>query len=252
MLNMWKADLYRMVKGKGFWLFWVLAAFTSAITIILKTPGGVSFGAGLVNEDVKLDIAMAGKNYTFYFLCLLPLFNIVVADFGEKTFKNTISSVTNRKAYFFYKCSLALIYVAVVYVVANLGFYMINYLVNGSKYTSELGTFLKAIFRQLPIFIGFYAVLLLIAFVVKNSALFNAIALVFPFVYTAVALAVYESISKSFAGKYLLKYELDTALGRLAVVADKEYFRNCTILGCGCLVVSMILGYLVFTKKELN
>ncbi len=252
MLNMWKADLYRMVKGKGFWLFWLLTLITFAISIGTKSPGGISLGAGLPDTDVKLDVAMAAKNYTFYFLCLLPVFSIVVADFGEKTWKNTISSVISRKSYFISKCSLALGYVALVYVIANIGFYVGNRLVNGEEYASTTGTFLKAVFRQLPLFLGVYAVLLLLAFVVKKAAAFNAIVLIFPFIYTAVALTVYETVSKSFAEKYLLKYELESSLGKLAVLQDNLYFRNCTILGCGCIVVSLILGYRIFIGTEVE
>lgn len=256
MFSMWKADLYRIVKSKGFKFYWFAIIFTYGISVALKQGGGLNFGAGPsvtgLDDTLKMDIVQVGSNFTFFYLFMMPIFGIIVSDFSEKTIKNTISSVINRKKYFIVKYVLTMLYLFVTFVFSNVAFYAINRVVNGSCYASEFGEFMKCVGYQLPILMGFSSLLILVGFIVRKAALFNAICMLTPMLYTSIALIIYQAGAKDFAMKYLLKYELSTALAHVVTLNDMSYVQNCTILGFVLLVVTFILGYVSFSKFELK
>ena len=92
MTNMMKADLYRITKSKSFYIFWIVNAILYLINIAAKDFGGINFGGpSFVPEDVKMDIGAVAMNFNFYFLSILPVFGIIIAEFSEHTIKNTIT-----------------------------------------------------------------------------------------------------------------------------------------------------------------
>lgn len=253
MLNIIKADFYRLTKTKGFYLYWILTIVISAITIIMKQPGGINVGSvGFIDTDNTLDVSQMSANFTFYYLMLFNVFGIVVSEFSEMTVKNTISSAVSRKMYYIAKFTFTEIYVLVSFVIANVGFYVVNRIVNNDKeYYTTFGHYMKLFVRQLPIMAGACAVVILLAFVVKRAATFNALTLLFPLIYTTILMIGLSDKGENIFST-LLKYELATQLGWVVSDPTSSYLTNCTLLGFGVVVVSFVVGYITFNKFELN
>jgi ABC-type transport system involved in multi-copper enzyme maturation permease subunit len=152
---MMKADLYRITKSKSFYIFWIVNAILYLINIAAKDFGGINFGGpSFVPEDVKMDIGAVAMNFNFYFLSILPVFGIIIAEFSEHTIKNTITSAISKAKYFLSKYVFALLYTAAAYLFSNYAFYFINRMVNGSEYSSALSDFSASLFSQLPLMLA--------------------------------------------------------------------------------------------------
>ena len=254
MFNMIKADVYRMNRSKGMIIFWLCIIGTYLIPLISRMPGGVSLGMPVsFADDAKLDVRMMGMNFTWFFLLIIPVFVIVASDFSEKTIKNTISSAISRKKYYFVKIVTAELFCIGSFLMGNIVFYFINRLVNGEKYSSDFGKLLKVLFKQLPIITAIVSLFILVAFLVKRTAAYNAITIVTPIVYTLIAVMLYEiKGTKTFAENTLLKYEIGYMLNRLADTCSISYRNQCIGAGLLISIASLLVAYLVFTEKEID
>ncbi|MBQ6117978.1 MAG: AAA family ATPase, partial [Clostridia bacterium] len=96
--------LYRLSKSKGMLIFFLLIIAIFALTVVYRNDGGISLGAPLdYTGNIKVDIRQVGRNFNFYFLMIIPVFCVIVSEFNEKTWKNTISSSTSRARFYIQK-----------------------------------------------------------------------------------------------------------------------------------------------------
>lgn len=256
MINMTKAELYRMTKTKGIWLFWIFTALIFLISIVYKEPGGIMFGpldmeSPRAPYEVKLDIGQVSFNFTFYFLLIIPVFSVVAAEFSENTVKNTISSSISKSMYYISKFVFALVYSLVMFVAANYLFYIVNRLVNGQKHSSPIGVFAKAFFSQLPLFVAVISAFIFLAFLLRKGAAFNAVTIIFPLAYTMVAQIVSGIESAKDVGQKLMKYDLSVMMGNLAISSTDSYRTKCYILCAAVTALSFVLGFVSFRKTEI-
>lgn len=256
MINMIKAELYRMTKTKGIWLFWIFTALIFFISMVYKEPGGIMFGPVDMElpsnpYKVKLDIGQVSFNFTFYFLLLIPVFSVIVAEFNEHTVKNTISSSVSKSLYFVSKFVFALVYSLLSFMAANFLFYFVNRLVNGSKYSSPIENFVKAFFTQLPLFVAVISAFIFLAFLLRKGAAFNAVTIIFPLAYTMVSQIMSGIESANNVGEKLMKYDLSVMMCNLAISPTDSYRSKCYIICAAVTVLSFGLGYLSFTKTEI-
>lgn len=252
MINMIKADLYRMLKSRGMWFFWGALALTYLVTLVYKQAGGINLGEpSLDSSAYKMDVQMVAHNFTYYYLFIIPVFCIITADFSAKTIKNTITSAISRKQYFITKFTFTELFHIAVFLLCNLLFYPVNRVVNGTDYASSFSAFLKPVLLQLPLIIGFTALFILLAFVLNKASLFNSITIIAPLLYATVSLVLYGiKGTKDFAEKILLKYELNYMLQLLATDCTAKYRNTCLLVGVGLTILSFLLGYLWFTHHE--
>lgn len=252
MINMMRAELYRITKTKGIYLFWLFTALVFSISIVYKEPGGLTLGVTDVYQySVKMDVGQVALNFTFYFLMIIPVFSVVAAEFSEHTVKNTISSSVSKSLYFVSKFVFALIYSLISFMAANFLYYAVNRFVNGSKYSSEIGDYAKAFFTQLPIFAAIVSAFIFLAFLLRKGAAYNAVTIIFPIAYIMVAQVMNGIESAQKVGEKLMRYELGTMMAKLALDPADSYRNKCYII-CGAVaLLSFVLGYLNFTKSEI-
>ncbi|HAB66076.1 MAG TPA: hypothetical protein DCE23_01785, partial [Firmicutes bacterium] len=133
MLNMIKSDMYRILKGKGFYAAIILVlmiCFTSAISM---SGGfiGISTSTSFTPEERELynkldetknikeyrevmkengsfalDKEVIGQNTNLYYVFIIIVVIVLTSDFSNKTVKNTISSSISRKKYYLSKVIL--------------------------------------------------------------------------------------------------------------------------------------------------
>lgn len=253
MTNMMKADLYRITKSKGFYIFWIVNAILYLINIAGKDFGGISFGGpSFVPEDVKMDIGAVAMNFNFYFLSIFPVFSIIIAEFSEHTIKNTITSAISKHKYFLSKYLFAMLYTAAAYLFSNYAFYFINRMVNGGEYSSALSDFSASLFSQLPLMLAIISLLIGLAFLFRKGAAFNAVTIITPLVYSSVASSMYTAESLRKIAEKLLDYDINTMLIRIAFECEDDYRRNCYLISAAVIVLSFLIGYISFTKRELD
>ena len=254
MFNMIKADIYKLIRSKGFYIYLVLMAITYSITLISKMPGGMTLGMiPEFPEGTKLDVRMEAFNFTLYFLFIMPVFMVLLSDFSEKTIKNTISSAISREKYYITKALFIELFITVSHLGVNALFYALNSLKNGEKYTSPFSDFYKVTLMQLPVFLFIGALFILLAVVLKRAAQFNALTIIAPIVYTTAELTMYGlKATHDFSEKYLLKSDLSYMLAQFACGCSDSYRNTCyMITGIGT-ALALLLGYRIFSKGEIS
>lgn len=253
MTNMIKAELYRLTKTKGFYLFWAVALVTYLITIVYKEEGGLSLGAPLISDkSIKMDIRMVQRNFTYFYLFIIPPFSLICSEFTDKTYKNTITSAVSRRDYYIEKSAFCIGYSLVGFVLLNLLFYAANALINGSEYSSSFGDYFKAVMTQLPLMNAISCLFIMLAFLLKKGAAFNSVTIITPILYTTVALTMYGIGTTKKIAESMLKYEISTVILNLPVCTADHYRMKCYIFCAGLSAASLLIGYLVFSKKELD
>ena len=260
MINMMRADLYRMSKSKGILFFWLFTALIYFISIAFKAWGGISLAEmPEFPENTKTDIGQIAMNFTFYFLLIIPVFCVITSEFSEHTLKNTISSSVSKRQYFTSKFLFSLTYSTVSFALANYIYYVANRLVNGSEYSSALKDFTKAFFTQFPLFIAIVSIFTMLAFLLRKGALYNAVTISAPIVCTMIAQVLMSINSeKEFLkkirdfGEKLLSYGVETMSARIIFDPSNDYRNNCYIICIVVTILSFALGYFSFSKRELD
>lgn len=253
MINMWRAELYRLTKSKGFYLFLLFSFLTFMISVIYHQPGGISFGAPLeYGDDLKLDIVQTAMNFNYYFFLIIPVFIIIIGEFSGNTVKNTISSAVSKGKYYLSKYIFSMLFSLISFILLNYLFYFINHAVNGEKYSSSIGDFSKAFWGQFPIFAAIISLFIFFAFAFRKGAIFNAVVIIAPIIYTTVSLILYGIEGTKKAAEKLLTYEVSTMISKLTLECTDSYRIKCYIIFAAVTILSFFGGYLLFTKRELD
>lgn len=251
MINIMKADLYRIIRTKGFIIFWLVSLFVSLTSIANHEPGGIMLGGDIdLNADRKLDIIQTGMNLVYYFLLIMPVFGTITAEFTEHTIKNTITSAVSKGRFYFAKTLFALVYSLGCFLCANYLFYFINRAVNGSKYSSPLGEYSKVLFGQLPVFVAIVSLFIFLAFFFKKGAAFNSIVILSPLMYSFIMSMLFEFDGAKKLAEKMMKFEISSMIGKLAIGCSHSYRINCYIVSAVITAVSCALGYLIWKKRE--
>lgn len=279
MLNMIKADLYRILKGKAIYFVLGIIIILSLISAIGVTPGHIgmtSMTSSTINiEDqefmeklskvnsisgirklmksyggFELDRAVIGTNMNLYYMFIVVVVVVLCVDFSNKSIKNTLSSAISRKKYYWSKAILIYILCTILVLFNNYFFYFLNLAINGKDFASPFGNILKLTVIQLPLLYGITSLLICFAFMFKRISTFNTVSIPFIMIIQLIALG----ITNLFRIKidYFYQYEMQNALGNLVNNPTNNYILNCTILGLVYIVVFHIIGYNTFKNAEIK
>ena len=153
MINMAKADLYRLVRSKGTYICLLVMAVIYAGALIADSIAIISAGydpSRYFNSSFKTDLRMVGCNANYYFLMLFPVSVLLLSDFSSRTLKNTLSSVTTKTKYYVFKF-IAVQCVSICYfLLGNSGYYAARRLMYGSGRSTPAGEYFAVVFWQLP------------------------------------------------------------------------------------------------------
>lgn len=260
MINMMRADFYRMSKSKGMLFFWLFTVLNYTISIAFDSWGGITLAVTPeIPLSTKTDIGQLVMNSTFYFLLIIPVFCVITSEFSEHTLKNTISSSVSKSLYFVSKFLFSLIYSAFSFALANFAYYTINRLVNGSASSSEFKDFAKTFFVQFPIFIAIISAFTMLAFLLRKGALYNAVTISAPIVCSMIAqiLMSINSEKEFFKklrdfGEKSLSYGAEAMSANIILDPSDSYRNNCYIVCIAVIILSFVLGYFSFSKRELD
>ena len=187
-----------------------------------------------------------------YYFIVFIVYGVLAADISNKTIKNTLSSISDKRKYFLSKLIFILSAATLLIFLNTLFFYGINMIVNGEKYSVSLLRMLEATLLQLPILLGLTAFLTLIVYIFKSGAWYNSIALLGIILFQTI-LSLSNSLLKCSAiTTYLKKYEAQVALYKLAVHPETYHTIVCVIMGIGMFLASVIASYYIFKKSEIK
>jgi len=285
MLNMMKADLYRIFKGKAIYFALLIIIIMSLVSVVSLMPGHIGmtsvteenftadslFGGQnqqlaldlqkanslkemrniiLSSDGYELDQAVLGTNMNLYYVLIVIVVITVCIDFSNKSIKNTLSSAISRKKYYLSKAILIFLIGTALVLFSNYFFYFINLLVNGKSFTSSISTIFKSTMIQLPLIYGIISLLICFAFVFKKTATFNTISIPFIMLVQLVVLG-FTNLFRIKAD-WLYQYEIQNALGNLVNHPTSGYILNCALLGIFYIVIFNVIGYYAFLKTEIK
>ena len=280
MTNIIRADVYRIVRGKG--LYITLAVFLAII--ILQIVGGVNMNAGvnlqfdefidLTDFDMEnFDIGSLNLSDIFYsptgaespfqvmeassniLYLLLPLIIFIsAADFSSGAAKNTLAGGTSRAKFYCAKLVLSCVCCALMlltYVVLSI---LAATLVNGFGGTFDgayLMSVLKIFLPQLWLCIAGVSVGNFFVFAFQKSAAVNGFFIAFLLVPSILILSL-SFISDWF--EKLFDYELTMCIGSLAQIDTLPTggIVRIVAVGTGYLLIAAIGGFAVFKRAEIK
>lgn len=274
MLNIMKADLYRMIRGKGLYICILSIIALCSISIYMKSPGHMGFNGGeTTNETLKatenptsieeireiasnntmaLDEAMMQVNGNLYYPMIFIVFTLLCLDLSNHTAKNVIATNVSRTTYYLAKLILSCI-LSICFLTFSTYFgYFGNIIFNHPSNVSNILDITIILLRQIPIFCGIMSVLVMIAIVTKKASRFNGISIML-IMGVQMLLNLLVTIF-NFDASMIVQFEFETILRSLAVVGGISVKTFVIGIGTGIalFVGSTAIGLTYFNKCNIR
>lgn len=284
MINMIRADLYRIFRGKGIYIAMLIMLAMIGMSIYNVSPGCVgqaSIGdistaqysgdsevlGNMTYEQVQdmsmkeyrkemlkakgyeLDKDILAANMNMYYIFIFVIALIITVDFSGGCIKNTLSSAISRKRYFLSKAVLIFGLGTLFFFLNTYIIYFSNIIFNSKNLSSNLWTVTKVTLIQLPPALALMSVLLGIAFLTKKTAVYNVITIPFVMVFQMLLAFVVGTFGLN---KKYVYYELQIMFGKLAADPSNHYILNSYLLCAVIIVAFSLLGWLSFRKMEIK
>lgn len=278
-MNMIKADLYRIFKGKAIYICLLIILFAGFISALSVSPGHVGLSVSQNTNEVindpefvekmqntnslgdlrelmlshgafALDKEILGQNVNLYYLFIVITVIVLCSDFSNRTIKNTLSSSVSRKKYYFSKLCTIFILATALLLFNNISTVIIVYLIDGKDFISPIHSILKLTFIQLPLIYGIISLLIGLGFVAGKTSTFNTISIPLIMVVQLIGFAIINLFR--IKADWFYDYEIQFALAKLATDVQNSYIIKCALLGLTYIVVFNLIGYFVFKRKEIK
>ena len=284
MINMIRADLYRLVRSKGLYIAILFMLLMIGLSVYFVGPGSIGLRDSVIMseetseqlhavivglpedeqysisavkyreimlgiEGYELDRDILGANINLYYVFIFIAVIIITADFSGGSVKNTLSSAISRSKYYLSKlCLISLCCVVILF----LNTYIVHFatmIFDGKNLASSLGVVTKITVLQLPPTLALASILTGIGFAAKKTAVFNTITIPLIMVFQMVVRAA--ALVFKIKDKYLY-YELQSMIGNLADEPAAEFIRGSIAVCAAVIVVFNVIGYLSFKKAEIR
>ncbi len=284
MLNMIKADIYRINKNIAFYIAIALTLLMIGMSVYMVQPGSVGQAnvgdvstTGYVNdgnglddismeeaskltmhdlremslnsEGYKFDKNFLAANMNLYYIFIFIAAIAITVDFSAGSVKNTLSSAINRKKYFISKTLFVLGICILIFFMNTYVSYFSNLIFNDGKVSSDLWTVTKISLLQLPPMLALISILIGIAFIFRKTSIFNIITIPLVMVFQLVlnlVVMLFDLNSK------VVNYEFQIMIGRLTTDPSWNYITKSYIY-CAVLIIAFLsLGYISFRKSEIK
>lgn len=278
MINMMKADFYRIFKGMGIYIGIAIMIGMIAMSIYAVSPGsvGVHVGSGtemnnelsdmsyeeinhmsisefrkymLKTKNYKLDKDILSANVNLYYIFIFVGAVLITADFSGGCIKNTLSSAISRKKYYISKlvivnlCCVALLFLN-TYIM-----YFANLIFNNRNLASGIGTVTQITLLQLPPMLAFGCILTGLAFLLKKTAAFNTVTI--PLIIVIQALWRFLSFILKLPEK-ISEFEFQNMIMKLANAPGTTYMTQSYLFCAVIIIAAILLGWVFFKKAEIR
>ncbi len=283
MVNMIKADFYRITKNMAFYIAIGITLFMLGISIYMVEPGQMGqvsvgdistsdysqnsiLGEMSVEELSKLSMAdmremkldldgyeldkdILASNMNLYYVFIFIAAIVITVDFSAGSVKNTLTSAINRNRYFVSKALFVIGMCVLIFFMNTYVCYFGNLLFNGGKVSSDLWAVTKISLMQLPPMLAAMSILIGIAFMFRKTSIFNVISIPLVMVFQlimGISVTIFNLDSK------VMDFELQVMAGKLAADPSGDYILK-SYLYCAVLIIAFLsLGYASFRKSEIK
>ena len=283
MINMIKADLYRITKNVVFYIAIGLVLLMLGVSIYVVQPGVMGqMSVGdistieymqdatiddmsmqemsefsvkdlremvLNTEGYELDKNVLAANMNLYYVFIFIAVLVITVDFSAGSVKNTLSSAINKNRYFLSKTLFVFGMCIFIFFMNTYVCYFGNLVFNHGKVSSDLWTVTKISLLQLPPMLAIMSILIGIAFTLRKTSVFNIIAIPLVMVFQLVmslVIMLFNLDSK------ISEFELQIMIGKLTSEPPMDYITKSYIY-CALLIIAFLsLGYTSFRKSEIK
>lgn len=278
MINMIKADFYRIFRGIGIYIALAVILVMIALDIYSAEAGSIgvhvesqveidnelsgmtyeeindlSMGdyreIRLKSENYQLDRDILATNANLYYAFIFAAAIAVTVDFSGSSIKNTLSSAINRRNYFLSKLVVIALCCLLLCVLNTYIMYFANIIFNSRNLASDIGTVTKITLVQLPPVLAFVSILTGFAFALKRTAVFNAVTI--PFLILVQLLESLLSAIFKIPNK-VFDFELQTMIAKLAYEPSGEYILKSYIVCTVIIIAFNLMGWMAFKKAEIR
>lgn len=274
MMNIMRADLYRILKGKGIYICILAIIALCSVSIYMRTPGHMGLNGGVTSseavkelegvsnpEDLRnltdadtfaLDEAMMQVNGNLYYPMIFVVFAVLCMDLSNHTAKNVISTNVSRKTYYISKLIMSCVLSVFLLAFSTYFGYFGNIIFNNPTHVSSLLDITIILIRQIPIFCGIISVLIMIATLTQRTSRFNGISILLVMI-TQMILGLLITIL-NIDGTMIMQFEFETIIRSLAVVGGISAKTLAIGIGTGAVlfVGSTVIGLSYFNKCNIK
>ncbi len=273
MMNMIKADFYRIFKGVNIYLAIGIIIILASVSVGLREVGHIGNASIDYQGDTVVEIGETDRmphtvrteeqkknfvvevlsaNVNLYYPIIVIVFVVLMADFSNHTIKNTLSAAVSKNKYYLSKLALILLLSTALIFFNSIFLYLLNFIVNGKAYTGAAARVFAATVKQLPLLLGTASLMTMLGFFTKKAAAFNAVVIPFQFLFQLVLNALCVITESELLVKFLNRYELQAALSLLATSKDRGYIMACTCIGLAEIIMSAVIGCRIFKRSEIK
>jgi len=259
MLNLMRADIYRMFRGKG---IYIAFAFMLMLVGLMVFVFRMAPASGFVYELIEAvpdnymtgamgaELAVNGMNNTvFYFLA--GIISISIAAFSSGAVKNELTMGISRTKYYISKWILSCVFSVAVMVVTLALFVLFATIVDGfGSWDGIFGETMRIFGLQSLLAIGFSSVCVFLCFVTRRTG--AALGLFLAFVLVPTFILAMLDMSFTWAMDMAL-YDMFFLFGAFArsTYMSGEVVRG-VLVAVGYTLVSTVGGIYLFRKAEIK
>lgn len=253
MMNLMKADIYRIAKGKGIYIAFaillILAVFTVLVFRAAPTgPVAVSEGGeDVVTGAVAAQFALnnVADNIIHFFIAAAVM--AVMAGFSSGAIRNEISIGTSRTKIYLARWLLA-IGLGFIFMLANVLLHMVIALPLDGAGNFSAGLF-QSFALQLAIMVAYVSVLVFLAFTTKKTAVVITLILIFTFVPVGTVSMLSDAYPRLMQFQY---YDLVSQFYFFAGEASGVQIARGLVLAGGYVLVTTLGGIVLFSRCEVK
>ena len=279
MLNIIKADLYRIFKGKAIYVAIIIILVLASVSCFSMSPGHIGINTSFEEQPLvqdeellnklyetdsiletrklmkeygayPLDKDQLGANANLYYIFIIIVVTVLVTDLSNSTAKNTLSSAISRKKYYLSKLITCIGLGTFLVLINNYGSYLINLIMNGREFSAGLLEIMKLTILQLPCFYGIISLLVCIGFCFRKTGTFNSITI--PLIIVVQLILTGISTLFHLDTTNILNYEFQYIIGNLIANPSNTYILQTLVLAIFYIIVFNVIGYRVFRKTEIK
>ena len=279
MLNIIKADLYRIFKGKAIYVAIIIILVLASVSCFSMSPGHIGINTSFEEQPLvqdeellnkvyetdsiletrklmkeygayPLDKGQLGANANLYYIFIIIVVTVLVTDLSNSTAKNTLSSAISRKKYYLSKLITCIGLGTFLVLINNYGSYLINLIMNGREFSAGLLEIMKLTILQLPCFYGIISLLVCIGFCFRKAGTFNSITI--PLIIAVQLILTGISTLFHLDTTNILNYEFQYIIGNLIANPSNTYILQTLVLAIFYIIVFNVIGYRVFRKTEIK
>lgn len=278
MINMMKADFYRIFRGMGIYIGFAIMVLMIVLDVYTVSAGSLTFKVSteaqpenelnsmsydevselsineyrkylLASKNYQLDRDVLAQNINLYYVFIFVGAVIIAADFSGGSVKNTLSSAISRRKYFLSKLCCVILCCLVLFFLNTYITYFTNIIFNGSNLALSIGALTQITLLQLPPILALSSILIGFGFILKRPAAFNTATIAFMLVIQMLMslLSFFFKIPER-----VWDFELSNMLARLAYNPSGDYIAKSYLVCAVMIIVALLLGWSFFKKAEIK